>query len=519
MSATSPRSVLRYKSPSPEPSQLWSRNRSDMVIENMEDCLDLTVNDVLGRGSYGQVVSATDNFGHECAVKSFMYKIGHVDLEDHTAFREAYYSFLFKHPNIVKARDFKICESNIFLVTDLATSDLGVYLKTHTLSGDQKLKYIFELADAVSYMHKGDFVHCDLKPANILIFGDQLRIGDLGFVRARENRESRVQKRVICQTIIYRSPEQFDEEIPIKGYHDNFPEKQRSLWRNNDLRAEYWSLGILCLDIIYNYPFVTNHKVVPYDRFLSLLVSDYEDGIPISKTIQNIFGAVHDIDKQLLELVGKYLLVLDQDERSLDLFMNDELFATQGYFISKTPFIFPQTDLMYQSGGITINNLTILFKWFLELNNDIHYPMIILSNAMDYIIQHAHLITEASEIQLFGIAVLWLMDQIYWVRNNRPNMEEYLYYSGNIYTPIQFMDMIDRIDQIGFLSYESLYFQLPNMRLAVKGVLMMIYDLETYINYGTPHDLAIELIEDANKDDIPKVNGYVNLPQVRQQVL
>ncbi len=408
---------------------------------------------------------------------------------------------------------------------DLATGDFNKYLTDYTLSGAQKIRYIFELSQAVSYIHQGGFVHCDIKPQNILMFNDTVKIGDLGLVRARENKETRFQKRMICQTAIYRSPEQFDDSMSIPGYQDIFPKKQRDEWQNNDLRGEYWSLGILFLDIIYNtsnvtYLNVKNRKVESdpflYKNFLIKIVDDYKNKIPLTETIQNFFGPLSDdIDQQLLKLVCNRLLILDQDQRNLDLFLQDSIFSSHGYSLQKIPFTFPSTISMYKPEGISIPHLKVLYKWFEELNDEFHYPMIILSNAMDYIIQYAYLITTKSKIQLFGMVALWLMDRIYSVRDNISLMIDYLEVSG-IYTAQDFAEMTDLIEKTGFLDYESLYFQLPNMRLVIKGVLMMIDDLETYIKYGNPKAVAKELIRGIHADDIPKHNGYVNLNNLRQ---
>jgi serine/threonine protein kinase len=370
-------------------------------------------------------------------------------------------------------------------------------------------------------MHQGGFAHCDLKPANILMFGDDIKIGDLGFVRARENSESSVQRPLICQTAVYRSPEQLiDDKIEIPKYHNTFSNQQIRKWKNNDLKGEYWAFGILCLDIIYNQPFITyNGTIALYKQFISLAVTDFNEGISMTKTIQNVFGVLDNpIDRQLLKLVATYLLLLNQDFRNLYGFMTEDLFNSRGYVVSKLPFNFPQTELMYRPGGITINDLSILFRWFDTLNNEFQIPMLILSNAMDYIIQHAHLITDRFQIQLFGLVVLWLMEKIYSVRDNSPDMEAYLDYSGNKYTDIEFMTMVNQFERTGFLNYESLYFQLPNMRLAIKGVLIMIDHLEIYIEYITPQNLAMELIKEVNKDDIPKTNGYVNLEVARSKI-
>jgi hypothetical protein len=217
------------------------------------------------------------------------------------------------------------------------------------------------------------------------------------------------------------------------------------------------------------------------------------------------------MDIQLLDLVCEHLLLLNQDFRSIDLFMTDRLFTNNYYAGSYIPFKFPKTDQMYRSGGIPISGLSRIFRWYEHLNAQVNYPMIVLSNAMDFVIQHAHMITEKSDVKLFVMVALWLMEKIYAVRFNGPKMHDYLSLPGKQYTGMEFMEMVNRFERTGFLDYESLYFQLPNLRLAVKGVLMMIHDLERYIEYGTPRNCARDLMADIREDDIPKNNGAVGL--------
>ncbi|KAK8857559.1 hypothetical protein M9Y10_015964 [Tritrichomonas musculus] len=100
------------------------------------------------------------------------------------------------HPGIVKLRAILRSKNNIFLVFDLAEGELFNSLAQGSpLPEDTARRYFQQLIDIISYMHKNDASHRDIKSENLLVdSGDNLRITDF-----------------ICSNISKKSDEEVDD--------------------------------------------------------------------------------------------------------------------------------------------------------------------------------------------------------------------------------------------------------------------------------------------------------------------
>ena len=92
-----------------------------------------------------------------------------------------------KHPNIVGVHGLgRTHGGSYFIVMDLVHGpDLADLGKRRRLSIREAIDWSIELCSAVEHAHSREVIHCDLKPANLLLDADaRIRVTDFGLARS-----------------------------------------------------------------------------------------------------------------------------------------------------------------------------------------------------------------------------------------------------------------------------------------------------------------------------------------------
>lgn len=194
---------------------------------------------VIGEGGMGQVYEVS----HIRLSKSFALKLLHPSLAEdknmcRSFFREARYASSLEHPNLVSVLDFGEDPSfGGYMVMELADGQLlKAFLSKRTkLSIKKACDIVAQLAEALTYMHQNELVHCDLKPENIVLIpnetagrrGHLVKILDFGLAQSLggTNRDG------IFGTPNYIAPEVARQEAPAAA-------------------SDIYSLGILLFELI-----------------------------------------------------------------------------------------------------------------------------------------------------------------------------------------------------------------------------------------------------------------------------
>jgi len=198
----------------------------------MANLNNLRLGKVLGEGSYGKVLLATDNFtGEECAVK--ILDKSKMDKEGlQRVYFEAEIMQKLQHKNILQIKNITEDNENVYIVMKYARNgDLLEYLNSKKRLTEEEAREIFiQLIEALEYTHNKNIIHRDIKLENILIDeNNEVIVGDWGFAGYWSN-----DKKIKCNwgSIFYAAPEIF------LGQEYTGPE------------IDIWSLGVVLYAMI-----------------------------------------------------------------------------------------------------------------------------------------------------------------------------------------------------------------------------------------------------------------------------
>ncbi|MBA3462846.1 MAG: SUMF1/EgtB/PvdO family nonheme iron enzyme [Deltaproteobacteria bacterium] len=175
----------------------------------------------LGSGGLGEVTACEDMvLGRTVAVKAAHNK---GDLDSYSSkvilAREARIISHLEHPNIIPIYDAGTdgARGPYYVMRQVTDTSLEVLLRRRRLGdGDPKeytlgrlLRYFLQVCNAVDYAHHRGVIHCDIKPANILLgdYGEVLLV-DWGLAQSRTHPLG-----VRGGTLGYMAPEQMDPTI------------------------------------------------------------------------------------------------------------------------------------------------------------------------------------------------------------------------------------------------------------------------------------------------------------------
>ncbi len=169
----------------------------------------------IGSGGYAEVWRAEAPGGIAKAVK-----IVHGYYDDEFASQELKALERIKgvrHPFLLSLERFEVLNGRLAILTELADMSLDQRLRqcrAEGLSGiprQELLRYMADAAEALDFLsQRHSLLHLDIKPENLLILGDHIKVADFGLVKELATRTQN--SLVSGMTPTYSSPEMFDDE-------------------------------------------------------------------------------------------------------------------------------------------------------------------------------------------------------------------------------------------------------------------------------------------------------------------
>ena len=86
------------------------------------------------------------------------------------------------HPNIVNLNEVLLTSNDLHLIFEYVGENLYEYSSklTKDMSETRIRNIIYQTLQGLAHMHKQNFFHRDMKPENLLIKGEVLKIADFG---------------------------------------------------------------------------------------------------------------------------------------------------------------------------------------------------------------------------------------------------------------------------------------------------------------------------------------------------
>ncbi|HSD89008.1 MAG TPA: bifunctional serine/threonine-protein kinase/formylglycine-generating enzyme family protein [Kofleriaceae bacterium] len=200
---------------------------------------------VLGKGGLGEVMACDDTV----LQRTVALKAGHVkgDVDSYSSkvilAREARIIASLEHPNIIPIYDAgnDPVRGPYYVMRQVTETSLEAILSQrkkgegnpHDYTLNRLLRYFLQVCNAVDYAHHRGVIHCDIKPANILLgdYGEVLLV-DWGLAQSRNHPLG-----VRGGTLGYMAPEQMDPSI------------ERLDWR-----TDVFALGAIIYEILCGVP-------------------------------------------------------------------------------------------------------------------------------------------------------------------------------------------------------------------------------------------------------------------------
>jgi serine/threonine protein kinase len=174
-----------------------------------------TLVDRIGSGGYAEVWRAEAPGGIQKAVK-----VVHGYCDDEFASQELKALERVKgvrHPFLLSLERFEVVNGRLAILTELADMSLDQRRRQCCAEGlqgiprEELLRYMADTAEALDFLsQRHSLLHLDIKPENLLILGDHIKVADFGLVKELA---SRTQNSLVSGlTPTYASPEMFDDE-------------------------------------------------------------------------------------------------------------------------------------------------------------------------------------------------------------------------------------------------------------------------------------------------------------------
>lgn len=239
------------------------------------------------------------------------------------------------HPNIIKIVDVCFGEYthlhiNIHVITENIERDKSIL---------NRAKISYQLCSAVSYLHKNQILHCDIKPDNMIVSNGNLILIDFDISKSQSTCDNLGPR----ATLSYRPPETF-----IHGIYN--------------YESEVWSVGCVIYEIYRDeklFPFgiesIRKISKLDHDTFYELYNLEFRNTKHINLDINyKISNQINDLLKRIFVFNYNYRITIDEMLKLPVFNIYDPIEATVNI-----PYYFPKIESGEKHDEILLTGLKL----------------------------------------------------------------------------------------------------------------------------------------------------------------
>ncbi|CAB3983534.1 MAPK MAK MRK overlapping kinase-like [Paramuricea clavata] len=186
------------------------------------------------------------------------------------------------HPNVVDLKEviFDRKSGHLALVCELMDMNLYELIRgrRHYLPEDQVKNYMYQICKSIDHMHRNGIFHRDVKPENILVKNDVVKLADFGSCRSVYSKQPYTE---YISTRWYRAP----ECLLTDGYYS--------------YKMDIWSLGCVFFEVLSLHPlFPGSNEVDQIAKIHDVL------GTPAQSVLQKLTNKSRSINFQFPQKQG-----------------------------------------------------------------------------------------------------------------------------------------------------------------------------------------------------------------------
>lgn len=260
----------------------------------VSDNLTFNFKKAIGKGAFGVVVEVELKDKRRTALKRMFLDCRYRNRELSTLLK-------INHPHIVELLYYRTFDWGteghyLDLIFELCDTSLEDMVKDKTkLSEETILKFYEQSLDALGYLHSKNIVHRDIKPGNIIIKGEDVKICDFGSAKIINDND--YNEPYIC-TRYYRSPEN------LMG-RENYSSK-----------IDIWSLAVTMIELLSGHVLFKGTSALDQLLKIRKLLFCNPESISSPQTSERIFSVVSGLTElKRLRMFFCKSIVFDSEER------------------------------------------------------------------------------------------------------------------------------------------------------------------------------------------------------------